>query len=104
MATVSTSILASPGDQNTTVTIFNVALGPVNTEQSQALPANTKSFLLKSRGNSEVKLAYSLGGSGTTYVTVPRASVYKDENFYTSQTIYFQSPQTGDTIEIIAYV
>jgi hypothetical protein len=92
-----------PGNSDTSATIFNVTLGPVDTEQSQALPSSTKGFLIRTRGKSELKLAYTLGDSGVTYVTIPRNATFTDNNFYSSQTLYFQSPQTGDVVEIVAY-
>ena len=88
---------------DTTVTIFNVTLGAINTEQSQVLPGMTKRFLVRSRGNALLKLAYTVTESGTKYVTIPPRSTYTDDCFYTSQTIYFQSPSTGDVVEIVAY-
>ena len=97
-------LAALGGSTNTTPTMFNITLGATDTEQSQALPADTKKFLIKTRGNTELKLAYTATESGTKYVTIPKQGVFVDENFYSSQTIYFQSPQTGDVVEIIAYV
>ncbi len=88
---------------DTTVTIFNVTLGAINTEQSQVLPVNTKEFLIRTRGNSELKLAYSSGDSGTLFTTVPRKATKVVSQFFTTQTIFFQSPQTGDIVEIEAY-
>jgi hypothetical protein len=93
----------SSGSSTTTATIFNISLGAVDTEQSQALPANTKSFILKTRGNSLLKLSYTSTESGIKYVTIPKQGVFTDDNFYTSQTIFFQSPQTSDVVEIVAY-
>jgi len=107
MATVGSSIAktqTSFTDSNTTITIFNIALGAVNTEQSQALPADTKKFLMKTRGKAELKLSHTATESGTKYITIPGAAVYEDINFYSAETLYFQSPQTSDTVEIIAYV
>ena len=88
---------------STTTTIFNIALGPVDTEQSQVLPTNTKGFTIKTRGNAELKLAYSMGDSGTLFITLKKNAVWTDTNLYASQTLYFQSPQTGDTVEIVAH-
>ena len=97
----SSTLPAGAGD--TVRTIYNVALGPVNTEQSQALPVDSKGFTIKTRGTSELKLSFSVGTSGTNYITIPCGAVYSDEFFTESLTLYFQSPQTGDTVEIIAY-
>jgi len=96
-------LAALGGSSNTTSTTFNITLGPVNTEQSQALPANTKGFILKSRNNAPLKISYVATESGTKYVTLNKNGVFTDDNFYTAQTIYFQSPNTGDVVEIVAY-
>ena len=100
---VNGNLKVTQSQANTTPSIFNVTLGPADTEQSQALPANTKEFIVKTRGNTLLKLSYTATESGTKYVTIPKQGVYTDNNFYTSQTIYFQSPSTGDVVEIVAY-
>lgn len=92
-----------PASAATTATFFNIALGVVNTEQNQVLPTNTKEFIIKSRANSVLKLAYTTGESGTKFITIPKGGVYTDSNLYTTLTIYFQSPQTSDTVEIVAF-
>ncbi len=98
------AILAAVGGSvSVTRTIYNVALGPVNTEQSQVLPANTKGVLIKTRGRAPLKLAFSVGQSGTNYVSVPGRAVYSDDYMSGSLTVYFQSPQTSDVVEIVAY-
>ena len=88
---------------DTTPTIFNIALGTTDTEQSQALPSNTKQFLIKTRNNTELKISYTSGQSGTNFITIKRNAVFTDTNLYASQTLFFQSPSTGDTVEIVAY-
>ena len=90
-------------DSETTRTIYNVSLGIVDTEQSQTLPATTKGFLIRTRAKAELKLSFSVGTSGTNYITIPRNSSYDDQFFTTALTLYFQSPQTGDIVEIVAY-
>ena len=87
---------------NTTATIFNVVVGTASTEFSQALPASTKEFMLKSRGNAEIQLSYTTGETATKYITISRGAVYNDKQFYTSQTIYFELDKTG-VVEIIAF-
>lgn len=88
---------------NTTATIINVAVATANTEVSQLLPTNTKSFILKARGNSKIQMSFISGDSGTTFVTIPKGAVYTDDKFYTSLTVYFQTSNGGETVEIIAY-
>lgn len=96
-------ISALGGSVNTTATIFNVPAAVAGTEYSQALPANTKSFIIRSRNKSSLQLAYTSGASGTTYLTIPPGASYEDSNLYTAQTIYFQASKSAETIEIIAY-
>jgi hypothetical protein len=96
-------LAALGGSSNTTPTMFNVTLGVINTEQSLTLPANTKRFILKTRGNTLLKISYVATESGTKYVTLTKNGVFTDDNFYTAQTIYFQSPSTGDVVEVVAY-
>lgn len=85
---------------NTTPTIFNVVC-VANVENSQALPANTKSFIVKARNSSRVLFAYA--PSATEFLTLNRGFSFQDNNFYTSQTIYFTC-SNADTVEVVAYV
>jgi hypothetical protein len=91
-----------PQESGGSPTIYNVSLGPVSTEQSQALPANTKQFMVKSRGQSLLQIAFSSGQSGTNYITIQPNAVFSTSGLFASQTVYFQSPQTGDVVEIMA--
>jgi hypothetical protein len=88
--------------QNTTVTIYNISVALANTEVSQALPSDCKGFIIKSRVKAKIQLAYTVGQSGTNYLTIEKTSSYNDTNFYSSQTLYFQT-DVVDVIEIIAY-
>lgn len=97
------TIAGALGVSNTTATIFNLTIAVASTEQSQALPANTKKFIIRTRGKGKLQLAYSSGDSGTTYITVPAGASYEDINLYTSQTLYFQSPKVGEIVELIAF-
>jgi len=103
MGFVNSSTLPATTSADTTVTMFNLTIATADTEQSQALPANTKKFLLKSRSTGIIKLAYTSGESGTKYVTIPAHGVFTDDNLYVSQTIYFQSPTMGEIVELITY-
>lgn len=100
-ATTSTPIPVT--DTDTTVTIFNVTVATAGVEVSQALPANTKKFMFRARGNANLQLAFASGQSGSLFFTVRGGTVYTDNSFYSSQTLYFQSSKNGETVEIIAY-
>lgn len=89
--------------RNTVPTIFNVITGLANTESSQALPANTKKFIIKARGSTKIQLAYTSGDTGTLYFTIEPGSSYEDDNYYVSKTIYFQCNKATQTIEILTY-
>jgi hypothetical protein len=86
-----------------TATFYNIALGATDTEQSQALPATIAGYLIRSRGRSTLKLSHVATESGTKYVTVRGSTTHVDEHKYSGLTLYFQSPQTSDTVEIIAW-
>lgn len=98
------TIAAGLGTSNTTTTTDNISVPLANTEQSYTLPANTKKFIIRARGNSRIQLAYSVGLSGTTFRTVDPGSDFTDTNFYTNQTIYFQLSKAGDVVELVISV
>lgn len=91
------------GSSEVEPTIYNVNIISADTEQSQALPANTKGFLIRSRNRGKLRLAYETGGTSTTYLTIPTGTSFEDNQFYSSVTLYFQSTKPGDVIEIVAY-
>lgn len=102
MASVGSSILPSPqSSDDTTATIFNVAT-TASTEASQALPSNCKGFILRTRDRGNLQISYVSGNTNTLFFTVRSNAVYTDDNFYSSQTIYFQTDK-NDTVEIIAF-
>jgi len=85
--------------------IFNVSIPLANTEVSQALPTGTKYFLIRVRGSSSLlKLAFSAGTSGTTFVEVNRGTVYSSPVVTAgSVTLYFQTTQASQTAEILVW-
>jgi len=101
MATVNTSVV--PSNSPTISTIFNVSALSASTEYSQVLPANTKRFIIKSRGNAVIQLANNTGQTNTNYITIPGGAVYENTNFYSSKTLYFEVDK-ADTVEIEAHV
>lgn len=81
--------------------VENVTIAAANVEQSHTFPAGTVQFLLKARGIGKIKLAHTLGDSGTSYLTVHAGSVYASPEFKPdAKTIYFQSPVAGLVIEM----
>lgn len=91
------------GSTDTTVTIYNKTVTLANTEDSQVLPSNTKYFTIRSRNKGRLRLAYTSGGTNTSYITLPTGTSFDDPNFYSSIELFFQTSKPGDVIEIIAY-
>lgn len=91
------------GSADTTPTIYNASIIAVDTEQSQALPANTKEFLIRSRNKGTMRIAFASGDTNTDYLTIPAGASYEVKQFFSNVTIYFQSNKPGDIIEIVAY-
>jgi hypothetical protein len=90
----------------TNPTIANVSMPVAATEYSYALPADTKKFYIKLRDPlAEIKLSYTAGASGTTYVTVERGNWYGEEDLSIGMvTLYFQSSVASQTLEIVSWV
>lgn len=97
-------IAAVGGSSNTTATISNEAIAAPNVEQSFVLPSNTKRFLIRNRANNDIKFAYTVGGTASDWLTIKKGAVLEDTSFYSAQTIYFQTDNAGDVIEIVTYV
>ena len=97
-------ILAGQLSMATTPVIYNVTMTNANTEYSQALPANTKKFLIKCRGSYDIKAAFASGESGTTYVTIPAGSALCETLIVAaSLTLYFQCATAAQVAEIVAW-
>ena len=91
---ITTSSIGAP-------TIANIVIAAANTEQSYSMPASTKRYLIKPRGNGSIKLAHVSGQSGTNYLTIWPGAVYDTwEIKADTYSVYFQSPVAGLVVEI----
>jgi hypothetical protein len=97
-------INAIGGTSPTTTTLINLTVPTANTEVSQVLPTNTKSFSIYNRDKSKIQLAFTSGESNTNYITIPPGKTYYNNNFYTNLTIYLRCYKGAQTIEIEAHV
>ena len=83
----------------------NVLVATANSEVSYLMPASTKRFLIRNRNTATLKVAYTPGTSGTTYLTVFPGTVYQEtelqipSGFY----LYFQTTAANQTIEIVSW-
>ena len=92
---VSASLVGATNPSITRVTITSAS-----TEQSHALPADTKGFTVTTFQD-PLQLSFTSGDSGTTFVTIPRWCYRSwDDLSATGITLYFQSPNAGQTIQI----
>jgi hypothetical protein len=83
--------------------VYNVEAEFAGTEYSQALTPNTKSFLIRCRGDAVLKIAFQSGETSTNYITISKGSTYKQENLTFTGTLYFQSSKAAQVIEILEW-
>jgi len=88
----------------TTPYLYNVTMTSANVEYSQAMPGNCKKFTVKCRGEYDIKLAFTLAESGTTYITIPSGQNYWDDLIRdVVLTLYFQCATAAQVVEIVAW-
>jgi hypothetical protein len=83
--------------------ITNLSIPLLDTEVSLLLQTNVKQIILKPRTKGAIiKLAFTLGESGTKYFTVNYGSVFslQDISFF-STTLYLQSNINSSIVEIL---
>lgn len=91
------------GTSYATPTIFNVSCASSAVEYSQALPANTKCFVLRARNASRINFSYNSGTTLTNYITISSGAFFEDKNLYSAQTVYFTCSKNSEVVEIVAY-
>ena len=98
------AILAAQVNPAATPVVYNVTMTTAATEYNQALPSSTKKFLIKCRTLYDVKLCFTSGQSGTTYITVPAGmSYYEDLIQPATLTLYVQCATAAQVAEIVAW-
>ena len=87
----------------TNPTIYNLEMDLANTEYSQALPSDTKSFMVKFREPTKALLRYQSGSS--EYLTIPTGTIYKEERISgsTAVTIYLETTKPSMVAEIVVW-
>lgn len=86
-----------------TPTVYNVTCATAGTEYSQGL-GECRKFIIKPRtGN--LKLCFTSGQSGTTFLTIPAGSSYSEDFIHpTALTLYFQDDVAGAIAEIVKWL
>lgn len=84
--------------------VVNVAMPTAATEYSWTVPDGAKQFLIKGRILDEIQFSYMAGQSGTLYITIPRGCHYEESDVSTtSKTLYLQSAQGGQVLEVLVW-
>jgi hypothetical protein len=91
--------MALPGKRTT----YNKIMTLANTEYSQKLPEGTKKFLVKCRGDFDIKLATVESESGTNYITIPAGQTYWEDDVNTNLTLFFQCAEAAQVAEIAVW-
>ncbi len=103
-AAAQASALATMLTRATSPLVYNVAMTLADTEYSQALPANTRKFLIRCRGAYPINVCALPLGSDTLFITLPSGAAYwEDVIQITGFTLYFQCPTAAQVCEIIAW-
>lgn len=85
-------------------TIVNLTLTSANTEYSVTLPRNVGTITIQSRTSADFKIGVTSGQSGTTYFTIKSGNAYYETTIaMDGTTLYFQSPNAGQVIEIFYF-
>lgn len=86
---------------------YAVTMVNLDTEYSQALPANCKRFIVKTRDGTAFRLAFVTGKVAAPtdpYTTIPTSVSYDESNLLAlAQTLYFACAVAGKIVEIIAW-
>ena len=98
------AIIAAMLNRATTPAVYNVTMTLAATEYNQALPANTKKFLIKCRTDYAIQVCFVALGSGTLFVTVPPGMTYWEDLIQPATlTLYFQCAVAAQVAEIVAW-
>jgi len=85
-------------------TIINLTLTNANTEYSQALKSFASRFSIQCRTVADIKLSFTSGQSGATYITIPGGSTFTQNGIFSGVlTLYVQSPSAGAVVEILEW-
>ena len=108
MAIISSTPQQVPGSDVlivTTPVIQNVVIALADTEQSISVAADTKKVYVNARGSSVLRLAFTVGGTTTSYRVIRAGFIYESPALSgTGLTLYVQSNQAAETVEVESWV
>jgi len=104
LATIATNTGTTPVVA-TVMTIYTVSMAVADTQYEQALPANVKKFLIKTRDNTTFRLSNVTGkvaGATEPFLTV--TTPYNEDGIKVAAlTLYFACSVAGKVVEIVAW-
>lgn len=84
--------------------IYNLDMPLAGTEYAQALNTSTKKILVRQRNRVTTKIAFSLGGTNVSWITLEAGAVFFEENLDLSgATIYLQTSEANQVAEILEW-
>lgn len=88
-----------------TPTIENFSATVANNEYKITIPANTKQYSIRCRGQSKIQYSFILGESDTNYITIKPGSIHKEQNLklVSDLYIYIRTSISDQTIEILKW-
>jgi hypothetical protein len=84
-------------------TIYNVPVVIADEEYYQDFSPSTKKFTIRSRQNAVLKVAFSIGETGTNYITIPRGMTYCEDGIDFSGTVFFRSDTPDIIVEVLEW-
>ena len=105
MGTITSSLSGDIGLTAATPTIENQSIALAATEYNYVLPANTKRFKIQNRLGGPIQISFIVTQSATKFWTVFPGQQFDGENIKNpgGLTIYYQSPNAGQMLEIISW-
>jgi hypothetical protein len=83
--------------------VLNVPAPLANTEYTVTVPTTAKRFLIRMRNASRCQLSYTVGTTGTNYITMNAGTVYAEDSLMLNAplSVYFRPSKPNETAEVV---
>jgi hypothetical protein len=82
--------------------IINLPVTTPNVEQVYSFTGSIRKMSIKCRGTATIKLAFTVGDSGSNYITLHPGTIMTEDNFELPVSLYFQLDR-NDVVEILTW-
>ena len=91
--------------RGTDALIVNTTLTLADTEYCYTAISDHHAFEIHARNGATVKMAFTIGASGTTYFTIPGGAIYSSDKILitNTQVLCWQSPTATTVVELILW-